>query len=98
MSNFYETVQSSADYILSHCPLRPTCGVVLGSGLGGLVDSMEDKTVLPYADIPHFPRSTVAGHAGNLVIGRLAGQPPFRAASTTTRASPCARSPTPCMC
>lgn len=55
MSNFYETVQSSADYILSHCPLRPTCGVVLGSGLGGLVDSMEDKTVLPYADIPHFP-------------------------------------------
>ncbi len=74
MSNFYETVQSSADYILSHCPLRPTCGVVLGSGLGGLVDSMEDKTVLPYADIPHFPRSTVVGHAGNLVIGRLAGQ------------------------
>ena len=74
MSNFYETVQSSADYILSHCPLQPTCGVVLGSGLGGLVDSMEDKTVLPYADIPHFPRSTVAGHAGNLVIGRLAGQ------------------------
>ena len=74
MSNFYETVQSSADYILSHCPLRPTCGVVLGSGLGGLVDSMEDKTVLPYADIPNFPRSTVAGHAGNLVIGRLAGQ------------------------
>ena len=74
MSNFYETVQSSADYILSHCPLRPTCGVVLGSGLGGLVDSMEDKTVLPYADIPHFPRSTVAGHAGNLVIGRLTGQ------------------------
>lgn len=74
MSNFYETVQSSADYILSHCPLQPTCGVVLGSGLSGLVDSMEDKTVLPYADIPHFPRSTVAGHAGNLVIGRLAGQ------------------------
>ncbi|MFR6394663.1 MAG: hypothetical protein ACLUNQ_05830 [Oscillospiraceae bacterium] len=36
MSNFYETVQSSADYILSHCPLRPTCGVVLGSGPGGL--------------------------------------------------------------
>ena len=36
MSNFYETVQSSANYILSHCPLRPTCGVVLGSGLGSL--------------------------------------------------------------
>ncbi len=74
MSNFYETVQTSADYILSRCPLRPTCGVILGSGLGGLVDRLEDKTVIPYADIPHFPRSTVAGHAGNLVIGRLAGQ------------------------
>ena len=47
---------------------------VLGSGLGSLVDKMTDKTVIPYADIPHFPRSTVAGHAGNLVVGTLAGQ------------------------
>ena len=74
MSNFYETVQSSADYILSHCPLRPTCGVVLGSGLGGLVDSMEDKTVLSYKDIPHFPVSTVEGHAGKLIFGKLGGK------------------------
>lgn len=74
MDGFYETVQQSAEYILRHSTLRPTCGIVLGSGLGGLVDRMTDKTVIPYADIPHFPRSTVAGHAGNLVIGRLAGQ------------------------
>ena len=74
MDGFYEKVQQSAEYILHHSTLRPACGIVLGSGLGGLVDRMTDKTVIPYADIPHFPRSTVAGHAGNLVIGRLAGQ------------------------
>ncbi len=74
MDGFYEKVQQSAEYILSHSTLRPTCGIVLGSGLGSLVDKMTDKTIIPYADIPHFPRSTVAGHAGNLVLGTLAGQ------------------------
>ena len=74
MDGFYEKVQQSAEYILRHSTLRPTCGIVLGSGLGSLVDKMTDKTIIPYADIPHFPRSTVAGHAGNLVLGTLAGQ------------------------
>ena len=74
MDGFYEKVQQSAAYILERCAQRPTCGIVLGSGLGSLVDKMTDKTVIPYADIPHFPRSTVAGHAGNLVVGTLAGQ------------------------
>lgn len=49
----------------------PAIGIILGSGLGSLVDMMEDKTVIPYMDIPGFPRSHVAGHAGNLVIGRI---------------------------
>ena len=60
MDGFYEKVQQSAAYILERCAQRPTCGIVLGSGLGSLVDKMTDKTVIPYADIPHFPRSTVA--------------------------------------
>lgn len=46
-------------------------GVVLGSGLGAWADTLEDKVVLPYGDIPHMPRSAVVGHAGNLVFGRL---------------------------
>ena len=71
MEQFYDKVSASADYIRQHAPLAPTVGIILGSGLGGLVDAMTDKTVIPYGDIPHFPRSTVAGHAGNLVIGRL---------------------------
>ncbi|MCC6805383.1 MAG: purine-nucleoside phosphorylase, partial [Anaerolineae bacterium] len=48
-------------------------GLVLGSGMGVLADQLEDRTVIPYADIPGWPRSTVHGHAGQLVIGTLEG-------------------------
>ena len=71
----YEMVLESADYIRQCTDFRPTLGIILGSGLGGLVDVMADKVIIPYADIPHFPQSTVPGHAGNLVIGRIGGQP-----------------------
>ncbi|HVU12234.1 MAG TPA: purine-nucleoside phosphorylase [Phototrophicaceae bacterium] len=50
-------------------------GLVLGSGLGGLADQLENRTVIPYGDIPGWPRSTVHGHAGQLVIGTLEGCP-----------------------
>lgn len=70
----YDRVKASADYILSKINTSPTIGIILGSGLGGLVDIMEDKTVIPYRDIPHFPQSSVAGHAGNLVIGKIGEQ------------------------
>jgi purine-nucleoside phosphorylase len=52
---------------------RPTVGLVLGSGLGGFADRLEDAVRIEYADIPHFPVSTIVGHAGRLVVGRLAG-------------------------
>ena len=67
----YEQVLESAAYIRSVTAQQPTLGIILGSGLGALVDMMEDKTVIPYGDIPHFPQSTVPGHAGNLVVGRI---------------------------
>src|SRR5690554_3393017 len=54
--------------------LQPRVGLVLGSGLGGLADTLTDRVAIPYADIPGFPTSTVHGHHGNLVIGRLEGQ------------------------
>src|SRR5688572_4590652 len=47
---------------------------VLGTGLGSLVDEVENRVVLPYADIPHFPSSGVSGHAGQLVGGTLEGR------------------------
>lgn len=46
-------------------------GVILGSGLGGLADRIDDAVAIPYADLPHFPRSTAAGHAGRLIVGTL---------------------------
>lgn len=52
---------------------RPVVGMVLGSGLGAVVDRIEDRVVIPYDAIPEFPSSTVAGHAGRLVVGRLGG-------------------------
>ncbi|MCB1388904.1 MAG: purine-nucleoside phosphorylase [Rhodobacteraceae bacterium] len=55
--------------------VEPRVAIVLGSGLGGLAAQVEDATAIPYADIPGFPVSTVAGHAGQLVLGRLAGVP-----------------------
>lgn len=71
---FYDKVQESAKYVESRCKEKPTIGIILGSGLGSLVDMMEDKVIIPYKDIPGFPQSHVAGHAGNLVIGRIGAQ------------------------
>jgi len=55
--------------------LVPSTALVLGSGLGGLVDEVEDAVRIPYGDLPGFPQSGVTGHAGTLVVGRLAGRP-----------------------
>lgn len=68
---FYDKLMESAEYIRERIKEAPSIGVILGSGLGGLVDVMEDRTVIPYAEIPNFPQSHVAGHAGNLVVGRI---------------------------
>lgn len=68
---FYDKVAESAEMIQSRTAQKPTVGIILGSGLGGLVDIMEEKTVIPYSEIPGFPKSNVEGHAGNLVIGRI---------------------------
>jgi purine-nucleoside phosphorylase len=65
----------AARYILSKTELRPKVALVLGSGLGGLVDDLADATQISYKDIPAFPRSTVDGHAGTLAIGTLSGVP-----------------------
>ena len=61
----------AAEFILSKTSLRPQLALVLGSGLGAFADDLEDRVVLPYSTIPHFPVSSAEGHAGNLVIGRV---------------------------
>ncbi|MBD2846828.1 purine-nucleoside phosphorylase [Paenibacillus sp. IB182496] len=68
-------IQDAAEAIRKQTPLVPEVGLILGSGLGVLGDYMDEATVIPYASIPHFPVSTVEGHAGELLIGKLAGRP-----------------------
>ena len=72
--NQREAFQQAAAVIRGRTALQPTIGLVLGSGLGGLADELENRTAVPYADIPGWPQSTVHGHQGNLVIGEMEGQ------------------------
>ena len=58
-------------YIQTHTSVRPQVTVVLGSGLSGFTEELEDRIEIPYAEIPNWPRSTAVGHAGKLVLGRL---------------------------
>lgn len=53
----------------------PVCGIVLGSGLGGLADRIEDAIRIPFSHVPGFPTATVAGHAGQVIVGTLGGRP-----------------------
>jgi len=64
----------TADFIRKAIPAIPQVGIVLGSGLGGLADAVENPIYLPYENLPNWPRSTVHGHSGRLVIGTLEGQ------------------------
>ncbi len=70
----YSKVEKTAQYILSQTKYRPEIAVILGSGLGDLVSGIEDQQSIEYANIPDFPVSTVSGHAGRLVFGRLGGK------------------------
>lgn len=67
-------INDSKNYISERINEKPQIGMILGSGLGALADEIEDKVVIPYKGIPHFPVSTVAGHAGELVAGTLEGK------------------------
>ena len=68
------SITAAAEYILTRTSLRPTIGLVLGSGLGDFADTLEDAVRIPYAQIPHFPTATAPGHSGTLVIGKKCGQ------------------------
>ena len=74
MTELYDQIEEARAAIQSRWKGRPRVGIILGTGLGGLVEEIETEAVLPYGDIPHFPISTAPGHAGRLVCGRLAGK------------------------
>ena len=73
-TNLSQAVSEAAEYLRARLPARPDLALVLGSGLGGLADRIEDPVYIPYGQIPHFPVSTAPGHAGRFVFGRLSGR------------------------
>ncbi len=73
---YYDQVAEGAAFVQSRLgALAPRVGVVLGSGLGAVADTVADPVIVPYQEIPHFPQSTVVGHAGRVVAGLLGGAP-----------------------
>jgi purine-nucleoside phosphorylase len=65
----------NANHIGKHTRLRPKISIILGSGLGGLADALTDSVSFPYQDLPNFPATTVAGHRGRVLVGKLEGVP-----------------------
>ncbi|HBG8277315.1 TPA: purine-nucleoside phosphorylase [Clostridioides difficile] len=70
----FEKIAQSSKFINSKSDIKPKIGLILGSGLGDLANDIEDPVAIKYSEIPNFPVSTVAGHAGQLVIGKLEGK------------------------
>jgi len=68
-------LNEAAAYVRSKSKLAPTVGVILGSGLGDVVDAIDIETAIPYGDIPGARASTVMGHQGRLILGHAKGVP-----------------------
>ncbi|GLI07331.1 purine nucleoside phosphorylase [Paenibacillus tyrfis] len=69
-----KNIKEAAEYIRGKYPEKPEISLILGSGLGVLADLVEGGVTIPYEDIPHFPVSTVEGHAGELLLGKVEGK------------------------
>lgn len=70
-----DKIKTTAEYLQKRIEGEmPKTGIILGTGLGALVDHIENKQLIPYTEIPNFPVSTVEGHSGNLIIGTLGGK------------------------
>lgn len=72
--DFYQKVKESFEFLKERAPYSPEIIITLGTGLSGLAEACEKDLVIPYEKIPHFPRSTVETHTGELIFGKLAGK------------------------
>ncbi len=75
MVGFRDKVQEAADSVKQYLECEPAVGLILGTGLGGIVDAIDKAVAAPYQDIPHHPVCTAPGHHGQLICGRWAGKP-----------------------
>ena len=69
-----EEIKETANFICNAVEIKPEIGIILGTGLGGLVNKINNQQVLEYSQIPNFPVSTVEGHSGRLIFGELGGK------------------------
>lgn len=67
----YAKLNETAKFIQTKIRSTPTVGLVLGSGLGSFIDNIENKTIIPYEEIPFFPKTTVEGHSGRFILGNI---------------------------
>ncbi len=74
METILNNINESATHITNKTSHKPSIAIILGSGLGDLAEEIKNNVKIPYGQIPHFPKSTVVGHAGQLVIGELEGK------------------------
>lgn len=74
MQTEYDKIQEAVTAIRARWSKEAEVGIVLGTGLGGLADAIVPDVVIPYEELPHFPRSTVESHAGKLILGTLEGK------------------------
>ena len=74
-SDLLRTIEEARAFIAGRTSVQPEVGIILGTGLGEFASATKKPTVIPYDLIPHFPRTSVESHAGNLVIGTLGGRP-----------------------
>lgn len=72
--NFSTRIHNAVDYIRTRTDMTPGMGMILGSGLGDFADTLEDRLVIPFTDIPDFPAATVPGHTGAFVFGTKHGK------------------------
>lgn len=75
MSELIRDVHEAVGFLRKRTRVKPKLGIILGTGLGGLVKNIRISDVIPYQEIPHFPVSTVESHAGRLIFGSLSGKP-----------------------
>ena len=71
----YSKMKDAVEKIQKYSTLKPEIGIVLGSGLGAIADEISESVVIPYAEIPYFHSTSIEGHAGKLIIGKLNGIP-----------------------
>lgn len=75
MLHLHDQIQKAVSFLREKWDSKPHAGIILGTGLGGLVEEIEVEAAIDYGEIPHFPQSTAISHAGRLICGKLCGLP-----------------------